>query len=83
MWQVENLLDAPTYAGEFEPHTLSIEVEDKPGVLNQARSLPPEQCAHAHAHAGAKKMLMWRLQKKVTDHVHMQVQVPGNVEAAA
>lgn len=38
VWQVENVLDAadaPTYAGEFEPHTLSIEVEDRPGVLNQ------------------------------------------------
>ncbi|KAK9833459.1 hypothetical protein WJX81_007169 [Elliptochloris bilobata] len=35
VWQVDNLLDAPTYAGEFEPHTLSIEVEDRPGVLNQ------------------------------------------------
>ena len=27
--------DAPTNTGEFEPHTLSIEVEDRPGVLNQ------------------------------------------------
>ena len=40
VWQVENVLDAadaPAYTGEFEPHTLSIEVEDRPGVLNQAR----------------------------------------------
>lgn len=40
VWQVENVLDAAdasAHAGEFEPHTLSIEVEDRPGVLNQAR----------------------------------------------
>ncbi len=41
MWQVDNLLDAPTYSGEYEPHTLSIDVEDKPGVLNQARVARP------------------------------------------
>ena len=46
MWQVDNLLDAPTYSGEYEPHTLSIDVEDKPGVLNQARG-PPGVAAHA------------------------------------
>jgi hypothetical protein len=38
--QVDNLLDA-TYGtggdGDFEAHTLSIEVKDTPGVLNSVR----------------------------------------------
>lgn len=38
VWEVTNVLDAgysqPT-GGEFEAHTLSIEVQDIPGVLNQ------------------------------------------------
>jgi acetolactate synthase I/III small subunit len=39
VWEVESVLGA-TYEGEglnseYEPHTLSIEVEDTPGVLNQ------------------------------------------------
>ena len=39
VWDVENVLEATFARGDFEPHTLSIEVEDVPGVLNQA-SLP-------------------------------------------
>ena len=35
VWDVDNVLEATTYVGAFEPHTLSIEVEDVPGVLNQ------------------------------------------------
>ncbi|KAK9906747.1 hypothetical protein WJX75_007311 [Coccomyxa subellipsoidea] len=35
VWDVENVLEATFQTGEFEPHTLSIEVEDVPGVLNQ------------------------------------------------
>ena len=39
VWDVDNVLEATFARGDFEPHTLSIEVEDVPGVLNQA-SLP-------------------------------------------
>ncbi|KAK9814572.1 hypothetical protein WJX72_008066 [[Myrmecia] bisecta] len=36
VWEVENVLDAAYDRDpEFEPHTLSIEVQDTPGVLNQ------------------------------------------------
>eukprot|EP00884_Botryococcus_braunii_P000807 jgi/Botrbrau1/10727/Bobra.357_1s0028.1 len=38
VWEVENVLEATyhrTGSSEDEPHTLSIEVEDVPGVLNQ------------------------------------------------
>lgn len=35
VWDVSNVLDATFQQGAFEPHTLSIEVEDVPGVLNQ------------------------------------------------
>ena len=35
VWEVENVLEATSLAGEFEPQTLSVEVEDVPGVLNQ------------------------------------------------
>lgn len=38
VWEVTNVLDAAysnDAAGEFEAHTLSIEVQDIPGVLNQ------------------------------------------------
>ena len=37
VWDVSNVLEATFHQGEFEPHTLSIEVEDVPGVLNQVR----------------------------------------------
>ena len=36
VWDVDNVLEATFARGDFEPHTLSIEVEDVPGVLNQA-----------------------------------------------
>ena len=35
VWDVSNVLEATYQKGDFEPHTLSIEVEDVPGVLNQ------------------------------------------------
>ena len=35
VWDVSNVLEATFQKGDFEPHTLSIEVEDVPGVLNQ------------------------------------------------
>lgn len=44
VWEVENILEA-TYSKEtsqspeFEAHTLSIEVQDVPGILNQVRGL--------------------------------------------
>ena len=41
MWDVSNVLEATFQKGDFEPHTLSIEVEDVPGVLNQVSSTAP------------------------------------------
>ena len=38
VWDVSNVLEATFQKGDFEPHTLSIEVEDVPGVLNQVSS---------------------------------------------
>ncbi len=39
VWDVSNVLEATYQKGDFEPHTLSIEVEDVPGVLNQVSTL--------------------------------------------
>ena len=50
VWDVSNVLEATFQKGDFEPHTLSIEVEDVPGVLNQvssavqADSVPRKAC---------------------------------------
>ena len=41
---MSNVLEATFQKGDFEPHTLSIEVEDVPGVLNQVSSATHAGC---------------------------------------
>lgn len=40
VWNVRNVLDAyyENEGSEFEPYTLLLEVQDRPGVLNQVRA---------------------------------------------
>ena len=49
VWDVSNVLEASFQKGDFEPHTLSIEVEDVPGVLNQVSSADYAVSIHCNA----------------------------------
>lgn len=60
VWDVDNVLEATFQTGEFEPHTLSIEVEDVPGVLNQVNASLESQCTTFQKKIVSQSITSWR-----------------------